>query len=72
MLPSFESPAFVADLAIGGATLLVFHASATSVEPIVLIDGVLVLTGTGDDLLPPQGCEALSRPFPQLMKAPPP
>ena len=62
MLPSFESPAFVADLAIGGATLLVFHASATSVEPIVLIDGVLVLTGTSS---PPKGV----RPFPALFRS---
>ena len=46
-LPQFVSPAFVADLTIGGEHLLAYHATAHSPQPVDVIDNVLQFTGTG-------------------------
>ena len=47
VLPNFISPAFIADLYLGGATLISFHETAHSPQPVVVIDGVLQLEGVG-------------------------
>eukprot|EP00966_Prymnesium_polylepis_P145857 3369462-Prymnesium_polylepis.1 len=47
-LPQFVSPAFEADLSIGGATVFALGVAAHHPAPVAVIPDVLTLLGTGD------------------------